>query len=79
MPDDGATFTFDQFRALIGCTTIELVPLGTTTYLVLDEDGKLKGLPRNDRATFEAVAANAIADHDEIVGHAILCPHHLID
>ncbi len=53
MPENGTNFTFKELRPLIGeGITLELVYLlAYGLILVVDEDGRSKGLPRNEAAT----------------------------
>lgn len=51
---------------------IETVPLGDGRYLVVNEEGKLRGLPHNIMATtLMHMAGHHPGDH--IVGNAVLC------
>lgn len=53
-----------------GC--IEYVRLREDISLVVNEEGKIRGLEYNDRATLVARAFNAIGENDWITGDAVL-------
>lgn len=49
-PENGNQFTLEELQIIVG-GHIEIVPLGTGLMMVLNEEGKLKGLPYNAQAT----------------------------
>jgi hypothetical protein len=56
----------------LNCDTIEVVELDNGNILIIDEEGKCKGLPKNREAT--ALTSRAFQQNDYIVGPAIYCP-----
>lgn len=70
-PGDGKRFTLVELQGLVG-GYIERVPFPDGESLWMNEEGKLRGLPRNDRATAAAHEACAIFPDDFIVGDALL-------
>ena len=50
-PDNGCDFQGAQLHALLSCDTIEVLPLPQGLIMILDEEGKLTGKLRNERAT----------------------------
>ncbi len=49
-PTDGVSFHLEQLRAIVG-GYIEIIPTRDRRIMVLNEEGKLEGLPRNEQAT----------------------------
>jgi len=56
---------------------IQVVPLGGSTVLVCNEEGKLKGLPLNDKATL--LWEKVYGKTDIIVGNVIIAKSNEID
>ena len=50
-PKNGTDFQLSELYALLGCTSIETLSLDERNIMVLDEEGKLTGKPRKERAT----------------------------
>jgi hypothetical protein len=75
-PVNGETFNLDELYRLLGCQTVEVISTGGRRVMVMDEDAKLKGRPRNDLAT--VIADNIRAD-DYIAGDVIVCPLSMLD
>lgn len=50
---EGGTFTLDELQKFVG-GYIELVPLPEGMVLVVNEEGLLRSLPKNDTASFLA-------------------------
>ena len=73
-PENGKFFTLKELQAVVG-GYIECLPLKTGMTMVVNEEGKLKGLPYNDLAT--AIAYNS-GYMDIIVGSVLVCPDKLI-
>lgn len=74
-PEEG--YTLDELRAGIGITDkdlIQIVNFQDGRIMIMDEEGKFKGLPRNARATEHATYHQAIFPNDWISGTAIVCP-----
>lgn len=66
-PTDGIRFTLSEFYALTGAETIEIIDLSDGGALVIDEDGKVRGLPVNPVAT----SVSGLLPYDIIVGPAL--------
>jgi hypothetical protein len=62
-PDDADRYT--QVRAAIGGGYVEALRIASDTYLMVDEEGRLKDLPLNAQAT-------RLYNLDAIVGDAVL-------
>lgn len=68
---EGKSFTLSEMQKLVG-GNIELVTLRSSgMYLVIHEEGKMMGLPRNAEAT--AVCEDFLFPGDFIVGDAFMC------
>ena len=65
-------YNLEELYKLLGCTAIEVVPAPGGNILIIDEEGKLAGRPKNVEAT--ALAEGFIRQGDYIAGPAILCP-----
>ena len=71
-PDNGGEFTNERLRELVG-GWLEIIPLGTVDrdfgprYLVMDEEGKLKGKGWN------RLASALTCGRHRIVGDVLLC------
>ena len=72
----GDTYTLDELQTIVG-GYIEIIRLPANLLMVLNEEGKLKGLPLNERAT--ALTRGILADDDLIVGDVLVCEAKLID
>ena len=71
-PPAGKTYTLEELQKAVG-GYIEIVHPGDGRYLmVVNEEGKLHGLPPNPRAT-------ALYERDHIVGNALVCRNGDID
>lgn len=70
-PKNGRDFTLEELRELVGCEWIEIVRLlgNGDSFLVVDEEGKLNGKERNEKAT----RMYGRMPFDYIVGNALLC------
>jgi len=64
-------FTLAELYSAIGCDVVEVVWLGDSRLLLIDENGKLVGREVNAVAT--NLARPVLQAHDVIVGPAILC------
>ena len=73
-PINGKYFKLEELQAIVG-GYIECVYLNDGMTMVVNEEGKLKGLPCNDLAT-EIIRNSGI--YDVIVGPALVCPSKLI-
>ena len=75
-PKDGRKFTLEELQRMVG-GYIEVVPLSEGRLMVLNEEGKLKGLPMNRAASVFALPH--IGTGDFIVGDALVCDVALLD
>lgn len=70
LPNNGVAYTLDELRAFVD-GPVEVVRLQTNAIMVVNEEGKLRGLPYNDLAT------NVLYCHfnttDYIVGNILIC------
>lgn len=69
-PKNGTDFTLKELQDIVG-GHIEIVHLNENEIMVLNEDGKLIGLPTNVKATFTFQSMTNI--HDFIVGNVLIC------
>ncbi len=67
----GKTFTGEELRGYVG-GWLEMLRLPSGEWLVLDEEGKLKGKPVNQRGTLLGRACGT-APCDHIVGDILVC------
>ena len=68
-PNNGEAFTLDELQSVVG-GYIELIHLPFGRIMVINEEGKLHGLPFNRAATEHAKAA---LHNDVIVGTVLIC------
>jgi hypothetical protein len=68
-PKNGTDFSLKECQASVG-GYIETVPTWDGRLMILNEEGKLKGLPRNAKAT-------ALFRYDVIVGPVLVCPEEM--
>ena len=69
-PENGSDFSLEELK----CVTdglLELVYLDSETMMVVDEEGKLKGLPYNENAT-DVFRKQYPDRNDYIVGNALV-------
>jgi len=71
-PANGLRFTLSELCPLLGCTTIEVLPLRGGSLMLIDKEGKLTGKLQNDMATLFAQLANKIGPDDFIFGDVAL-------
>lgn len=69
-PKNGKDFKYTELREFMNDANIQIVHLFNGELMVVDEEGKLKGLPVNDTATSYAIA-NGL--NDTIAGNALIC------
>ena len=69
-PAHGTRFTLDELQALVG-GAIEFLDLPDGKVMVLNEDGKMIGLPPNPAATLRMVGAGTMS-HDYAVGNVLI-------
>lgn len=66
-PKNGTDFTLEELREFVGgCIELLYPPSQAGAVLVVNEEGRLRGLPLNE-------VASAAYGHDFIVGDALLC------
>lgn len=75
-PKNGIDFSLNELKSFIGGGYVEVVNIGSKMLLVCDEEGKLKGLPFNEKATYISMLRYHFID--TIVGDVIFCPTELI-
>ena len=77
-PKDGEHFTLEEMQELVA-GYVEVVHIGESQILVINEMGKLYNLDLNDQATALARNHNSITANDYIVGDAVLMDNELFD
>lgn len=70
-PKNGTDFSLKELQGYIG-GHIEIVPLTKDRLMIVDEEGKLKGLPLNIPAT-KIYNDESFCVTDTIVGNALVC------
>ena len=70
-PKNGTDFSLEELRGFVG-GHIEIVPLTKNRLMIVDEEGKLKGLPLNLVAT-EIYNKESFCSTDTICGNALVC------
>lgn len=50
-PKNGKDFQLEEMYELVGCDTIDMVELADGRWMVVDDDGRLKKLPVNQKAS----------------------------
>jgi hypothetical protein len=79
--DESQGFTLPEIYEHLDTDTFEIVQLPRDVHgrlILVDENGKFKGLPRNEVATSLAVLLGNLRFGDSIVGKAIICPRHFL-
>lgn len=79
-PANGAHFQLSELQAMVGagappgCHWIEIIPTKDGRILVINEEGKVYGLPRNEQATALADLPTPadLAHMKEILGDALI-------
>src|SRR5579875_2391351 len=79
-PSNGSTFTLAELQAIVGtgapagCHWIEIVPTKDGRIMVINEEGKLYGLPRNEQATALAALPTLaeLAEAKALFGDALI-------
>ena len=77
-PKNGKDFQLDELKKFIGGGYIEIIrPLSKSgAIMVIDEEGKLKGFPRNELATKmwqQFAQQGSMRMDDDVVGDVLLC------
>jgi hypothetical protein len=69
-PAHGPRFTLEELQALVG-GTIEFIDLPDHKVMVLNEEGKMRGLPSNPAATLRMAGAGTMPS-DYAVGDVVI-------
>ena len=69
-PEHGEQWTLRELQAFVG-GYIQILGLPDGRAMVVNEEGMIEGLPRNDTAT--VLAYNASVSHRGIVGDVLVC------
>lgn len=72
----GETYTIEELQAIAG-GYVQMVGCGDYA-AICDEDGKMKNLPINEKATARAKEFNYIAPDDCFVGNVLFTPKELL-
>lgn len=75
-PNNGLSFSCKELKGIVD-GYIEVLNLSPIAYIVVNEDGKLIGLPYNPNAT--AIYQTMTGSSDYIVGDALFCRPSQID
>lgn len=70
-PPKGKTYTLEELQKAVGGYIEILHPPDPKLLMVVNEEGKLKGLPNNDEAT--RLMGENLLPGDYIVGNALVC------
>ena len=81
-PDNGEYFTFQELQFLVE-GMVEIVPLPSGKIMICNEEGKINGLPKNEKATEiwkkEYQIEKYRGNNDElVVGNAIFCDSSMV-
>ena len=71
LPGNGKVFTLQELQSFVG-GYIEFRHVDGEI-MVMNEEGKLMGLPNNDEATNVRMELKAIASDDYVVGDVLIC------
>lgn len=78
LPTEGKTFGLSQLQEIVG-GLIQIIPLNKKEkFMVLNEEGKLEGLPHNKLAQ-EIWDEEFGKDTDFVVGNVLICEPSMID
>ena len=69
-PKNGKDFKYKELNEIVG-GYIELVNLPSDRFMVVNEEGKLMGLPINEKAT--TIFQTELGPYDVIVGDCLIC------
>lgn len=70
LPSNGQSFTLKELQAFVG-GYIEIIRVGSSTWYVINEEGKLLGLPANVAATHRA--HDFLFEGDYLCGAVLIC------
>lgn len=68
-PSNGTDFSLEELQGFVG-GYIEIIRLGANKVMVINEEGKMRNLPLNIKAT---VTIQLHGRNDVIVGNALVC------
>lgn len=76
-PKNGKTFVYEELTAFVD-GMVQIVPMPSGKQMVINEEGKLIGLPKNIKATEVWMKEYPIAEYPDnndelIVGNALVC------
>jgi hypothetical protein len=71
LPENGTSFKLKELYKLLSCELVQVISIGKTSIMILDEEGKLTGKDLNPLAT--VIAKPFLFKGDAIVGDVILC------
>lgn len=74
-PANGEYFTYEEMQQAVG-GMVEIVELDDRQTMLVNEEGKLLGLPYNEEA--DNIFHHHFATLDYIVGDVLLCENHQI-
>jgi hypothetical protein len=66
-PKNGTDFSLSELYKLIECELVEVVTLQSGKYMIMDEEGKLKGKAINK------LASSMYKPYEDIVGKVVIC------
>jgi Domain of unknown function (DUF3846) len=69
-PQNGSDYSLEELREAIGGGYIQVLAVPPDKLMVIDEDGKAKGLPYNHTATY--IVAPQLMPGDWIAGDALM-------
>lgn len=76
-PKDGKHFQLEELKEYIGGGYIEIVFISPKLYMIVDDEGKLKGFPVNLKASIAAV--EVLRKGDYIVGDVLVCKRSAVE
>lgn len=76
-PKNGRDFQLDELKRFVG-GFIEIVRINDKQIMVVNEEGKLNGLPYNSLATEALILAYQGRVDDYIVGDVLLCDNDMV-
>lgn len=68
-PSNGTDFSLEELRGFVG-GYIEIIRLGENRLVIVNEEGKILGLPKN---TFATKIIQSAGRQDIIVGNVLIC------
>lgn len=68
-PSNGTDFSLEELQGFVGCY-IEIIRLGDNRLVIVNEEGKILGLPKN---TFVTKIIQSAGRQDIVVGNVLIC------